>query len=397
MPKVSIVLPVYNGEKYLRETLDSILNQTFADFELICVDDGSTDSAPRILEDASAKDPRVTVIHQDNSGPGAARNNGLDHATGEYVCMLDADDVYSPSMLAAMYSRAIETDADIIVCKSINFDNTTGNEMESEWIVKENQLPRSNTFSPADIKDFIFTAFMGWPWDKLYRRSLIEENGIRYPPLSNSEDLYFVFLANAKAKLISVLDETLIHHRMNRSGSVSETRAKAPLDFYKSICLLKSALKADPVLYANYGWCFFNWAFEYLIWNIQTMTDRDARRIQLQALAEGGYPEIELNQHAGAYFALNPARYDEYLELLCEAYGLEMPKPKLGFLQRLGGFLIRAGEAGLLKTIGKFLSKRLFRSKPTVEPRPTIVRSSDYLITSKEDLIGHLATLNGEK
>lgn len=397
MPKVSIVLPVYNGEDCLEETLSSILNQTLVDFELICVDDGSTDSAPDILAKAASQDSRINVIHQENGGPGTARNNGLDHATGDYVCMLDADDIYSLSMLETMYSRAVDTQADIVVCGSTNFDDKTGEELESQWAVKENQLPKADTFSPEEIKDFVFTAFMGWPWDKLYKRSFIEENGLRYPPLQNSEDLYLVFLATAKASVISVVNEELIRHRTNRSGSVSSTRAKAPLDFYKSICLLKDALKADPELYERYSWCFFNWAFEYLIWNIQTMTDQGARKIQLRALANGDYPEIELNKHAGAYFALNPAHYDEYLELLCEAYGLEMPKPKLGFLQRLGGFLIRAGESGLLKTIGKFFGKRLFHNKPATEPKPTIVRSSGYLVSSKEDLIDYLAILNGEK
>uniref|UniRef100_UPI002592E25F glycosyltransferase family 2 protein n=1 Tax=uncultured Parolsenella sp. TaxID=2083008 RepID=UPI002592E25F len=168
MPKVSIVLPIYNGEDCLEETLSSILNQTLVDFELICVDDGSTDSAPDILAKAASQDSRINVIHQENGGPGTARNNGLDHATGDYVCMLDADDIYSLSMLETMYSRAVDTQADIVVCRSTNFDDKTGEELESQWTVKENQLPKADTFSPEEIKDFVFTAFMGWPWDKLY-------------------------------------------------------------------------------------------------------------------------------------------------------------------------------------------------------------------------------------
>lgn len=394
MSAVSVILPVYNATSFIEETLRSLQHQTLSNLEFICVDDGSTDNTLSLLNKYAEADPRITVIHQENGGPGSARNNGLDHATGKYVCMLDADDIYDTSMLQTLYDRAEATQADVVVCKSTMFDDATGEDLNSQWVVKDNQLPKQDTFSPDEIKDFIFTAFMGWPWDKMYRRSFIEENGLRYPALKNSEDLYFVFLANVKARAISVIDKKLVRHRMNRTGSVSASRAKAPLDFYKSSCLLKKALESDPSLYSKFSWNFFNWAFEYMIWNINTMTDESARRVQLDALANGKFSELELDRHASAFFALNPALYTEYTDLLCEAYGLPVQeKQPMTFLQRLGWFILRVDEKGFKKAMATFIGNRT--AKHSEEEK--IVRSSDYMITDKQTLIQHLEKVNGAK
>lgn len=233
--------------------MDSILKQSFTDFELICVDDGSSDDTPSMLDGYAQRDHRIRVIRQDNGGPGAARNTGLNNATGEYVLMLDSDDIYDTYMFESMYSRARETNAEVVTCRSTLFDDASGNELDSTWVIKNNQLPESDTFDPIEIQDFVFTAFMGWPWDKFYKRSFLEDNHLRFPRLSNSEDLYLVFLSIVEANTISVIDDSLIRHRTNRSGSVSSSRANAPLDFYKSICLLKKELSRKNLL-ERYAW-----------------------------------------------------------------------------------------------------------------------------------------------
>ena len=399
MPEISVIIPVYNASSFIAETLDSLARQTFSDFELICVDDGSTDKTPQILETYAKQDQRIVILRQDNMGPGAARNKGLDSARGNYVCMLDADDLYDEQMLQIMHNRSLETDADVVVCRCEMFDDQTGDALDAEWTVKDNQLPAEDTFTPEDIQDFIFTAFMGWPWDKLYKRSFIEKNALRYPSLQNSEDLYFVFLANAKANLISIVDQRLVKHRMNRSNSVSTSRSKAPLDFYKSSCLLKKALKEDPILYSKFSWSFFNWAFEYMIWNINTMTDAAARGTQLKALGNGDFAELELDHHAGAFFALNPVLYGEYLDLLCEAN--DLPKNKVerqSFLNRLGWFLLRVDELGFGKAIKVFLGNKLGsdNADQNESSKPKIVRSSDYLISDRQALLRHFDQMNGE-
>lgn len=399
MPTLSVILPVYNAASFIRETVDSILAQSFGDFELLCIDDGSTDDTPSLLEDYAQSDNRIRIIRQENGGPGAARNTGLDNARGEYVYMLDSDDLYDQKMFETMYQRAIETGADTVVCRSTLFDDASGKDLESSWVIKSNQLPASDTFTPHEMQDYVFTAFMGWPWDKLYKRSFIEKNHLRYPGLNNSEDLYLVFLSIAKSSVISVVDEPLIRHRMNRNGSVSASRANAPLDFYKSICLLKATLDKDGLL-DKYSWSFYNWALEYLVWNIDTMDDPSGRATQLHALANHEFPELELERHAGAFLSLSPANLETYLNLLREAYGVPAipgPDEKKSLLGHLVSFLARVDADGWGTAFRAFFGYRLGlllgKEKPPHEP--VIIRSSDYMITSKEALIKHDNAMKG--
>ena len=114
MPKISVIIPVYNAEQYLRKCLDSVVSQTFRDIEIICVDDGSTDGSGAILDEYAAKDNRIVVIHQANAGVAAARNTGLKSAQGEYLAFLDSDDAYNPQLCELAYNRACQSGADIV-------------------------------------------------------------------------------------------------------------------------------------------------------------------------------------------------------------------------------------------------------------------------------------------
>lgn len=316
MPQISIVLPVYNMEHYLKATIESILSQSYTDFELICIDDGSTDGSMKLLNEYAARDSRISVYSQHNAGPGAARNNGLNKASGKYVMMLDADDVYHSDMLELLHDKAAHLNADVVACKSSRFDNETETKLDSWWMLNEAQIPEAEPFNCRNMPDYIFTAFMGWPWDKMFNRAFIERHGLRYPELSNSEDLYFVFLALAKAERIGVVEKELIDHRDNRKNSVSGSRARDPLAFYTSTCLLKKALKKEPELYQKLSWGFLNWAFGYMVWNIETMDDPKAKTIQLDALSSGMFTELEIEGRSPAFFSLDPNAYNRYLDLL---------------------------------------------------------------------------------
>ena len=388
MSAISIILPTYNAENYIADTLKSILNQTFSDIEVICIDDGSTDSTPYLLKRMAQEDHRIVTYTQNNTGPGAARNAGLEHAHGDYVAMLDADDIYCPTMLESLHAEATRIDADVVVSRSSQFDDSTGQELESWWTLNINQIPTNDHFGPMDMRDFVFTAFIGWPWDKLYKRSFIEEHNIRYPTLSNSEDLYFVFLALAKANTIGIVEEPLIQHRVNREGSVSSSRSKDPLAFYKSTCLLKHELQKDPTLYSALSWGFLNWAFGYMLWNIETMTDSSARRIQLDALLNDRFPELEIPLHSPAFFSLEPSAYDRYLALLCEASGRPIPENKNnGILSKLIKLLSCLQERGLAATTARafrWLMRRATRKKRSTSLKTqTQIRGKDYSVSGK--------------
>ena len=126
MAKVSIIVPVYNAQKYLSQCLDSLLNQTLKETEIICVDDGSADDSVDIINQYSSKDRRVKLIRQKNSYAGVARNNGLKQAAGEYVVFVDADDFFERDMLRSMYAQAKKDNAEICLCSGRIFNEATG-------------------------------------------------------------------------------------------------------------------------------------------------------------------------------------------------------------------------------------------------------------------------------
>ena len=151
MAKISVILPIYNRESCLRETLDSIVNQTYKNLEIICINDGSTDQTLAILNNYAHKDKRFIICSQENGGPAVARNHGLDIASGEYVMMLDADDIYSNDMIDKLYQKAVKTKAEITICRCVEYDNVTHETNTAKWTIKEHQLPASDVFSSNEI------------------------------------------------------------------------------------------------------------------------------------------------------------------------------------------------------------------------------------------------------
>lgn len=303
-PTLSVVLTVFNMQECLRECLESIHAQTFEDYELICVDDGSTDNSPAILSETAPQFASCSVIRQENAGPAAARNAGIDAARGRFLLLLDADDRFAPTLFERMVSRAEETDADVVVCRSREFDHASGKTRATDWTVRAELLPCAPAFRAAETQGCPFTAFMGWPWDKLYRTSFIRECGLRFPNLPNSEDFPFVFLALVKARAIAVADETLIDHRIKRRGSTSNSRLLSPRSFYEGIVLLKRLLEQEPD-YPLLKWGYLNWAVNYTCWNIESLPEGSAGRAELvRSLAAGEFDELELSLHPTSYFAL---------------------------------------------------------------------------------------------
>lgn len=144
--KVSVIIPVYNGEKYICQCLDSVISQSLKDIEIICVDDGSSDSTPMLLEEYCKKDKRVCVITQENVNAGAARNAGLDIAQGEYLSFLDADDFFEKDMLLKAYNQASSLQCEIVVYRSNQYDEKKACFIECPWTVKEFCLPETKIF-----------------------------------------------------------------------------------------------------------------------------------------------------------------------------------------------------------------------------------------------------------
>ena len=293
-PRVSVVIPVYNAEKYLRGCMDSVLGQTLRELEVICVDDGSTDGSAAILEEYVEKDSRVRVLRQENAGAGAARNLGIGAACGEYVAFIDADDWAEESYCGELVQCADEHSADIVVCRAQRFDDATGEPLPSDWMLKEQYLP-CKAFAPEDIKKYIFQFTYGQVWDKLFRRELLTANGIRFPEIRAAEDTSFAYISLLSAKRIAVQPSMLIHYRVNREGTTSGSFVKYHDAPFTAFSLVYEFLKSSGK-YGEYEQSFLNWAMEYLVWQVCNMPDKGIRKRYYDELKQRWIPELGLDQ-----------------------------------------------------------------------------------------------------
>ena len=196
VPAVSVIIPLYNAEKYISECLDSLLAQTFPNFEVIIVNDCSPDSSRTIAESYLDKfDGRLKLLdNEKNSGPGASRNNGLRQATGEYIFFMDSDDLLIPTGLEEMHTPAKEFDADVVYCEKFFSADDTGKIFQTAD-TRGTRLVTEPTLEPdslADRVNFITRrSFFGTPWIKLVRRKMLIENEIVFPHFPLTEDHFW--------------------------------------------------------------------------------------------------------------------------------------------------------------------------------------------------------------
>lgn len=216
-PKISCIIPIYNSEKYLPYCIDSILAQTFTNFELILVDDGSSDGCPEICDEYAKKDDRVRVIHQSNAGVSAARNTGLDVARGEYLCFVDSDDYISQNLFSTYLFELKQKDLDLIIC---GFKNFYDNNKRKSFC----ELPNQEIY---DLKDFwknfgnlLNNHILRSPCNKLYRSDIINNHGIRFDTSTQmAEDAIFNSVYYDKINSLRVCNKPLYNVRIHNSSS----------------------------------------------------------------------------------------------------------------------------------------------------------------------------------
>ena len=268
--RVSVVMPVYNAEKVLRKTLEGLLVRNEIGFEVICVDDGSTDGSLDILREIEAADERVRVVTQANAGAGAARNTGMDLAVGEYLAFLDADDMYDPTMLRLAYNRARVHDADVVVFRSDQYFEDTGTYAPAAYTIHNRLLPPGQGFSGDEIRQDVFKVFVGWPWDKLFRASFVRENNLRFQEIRTSNDLLFVFSAIVRAQSITTMSDVLAHHR-RASGTLSVTREKSWDACHEALLALRGQLR-EWGLFERREQDFVNYCVHFLLWHLNSLS-----------------------------------------------------------------------------------------------------------------------------
>lgn len=210
---ISIIVPCYNVERYVEQCIRSLMNQTFKDLEIIPIDDGSSDNTPQILDRLAAEDSRIKVIHKQNAGVSAARNSGLDVATGEYVVFVDGDDFLAPDYMDYMQMLAKKDDADFVLTKN--------------WFTRAGQpqvaKDRIETITPAKAAALLISlrVIVGSP-NKMYRKSFLDEHQLRFSTkLFYGEGLNFILKAAQLANCVTTGERMVYYYRRNNEASAT--------------------------------------------------------------------------------------------------------------------------------------------------------------------------------
>lgn len=214
MAKVSVIIPVYNVEKYAAQCLDSVIHQTMRDLEIICVDDGSTDSSGAILDSYARMDSRIKVIHKQNTGYGHTMNVGMDSAESEYIAVIESDDFAEPDMLELLYAAAVKSDADIAKANHYNFRE--GQDNFCDWL---EEFPKERVIDSREYPTILYKA--NTIWTCLYKRKFLLENQIRFheTPGASFQDISFALQGWLLAKRVYLIGAAVLHYRNDNPDS----------------------------------------------------------------------------------------------------------------------------------------------------------------------------------
>lgn len=225
--EVSIIIPAYNAQAFIEKCISSVLQQTFVDFELIIVDDGSTDQTFEICSGIATSDGRIRVIHKENGGSSSAKNYGIQNAKGRYIAFVDADDTIDEDYIRNLYQGIALHDADVCI-GNVAFVNMVNDEIDSKRTVEM----LGGVFTLSEFMSFYSkympNAVIGAPWNKLYRRSIIIENSLCFnTSIKNNEDTHFNYEFLAKCKTFYVSDSPYYNY-ISRIGVASASRKYIP-------------------------------------------------------------------------------------------------------------------------------------------------------------------------
>lgn len=311
-PKVSVIIPVYNVEEYLRVCLDSVVNQTLKEIEIICIDDGSTDNSLEILKEYAQKDNRITVIKQENLHAGVARNAGLAVAKGEYLSFLDSDDFFELNMLEKMYFVSIKNKIEICICDVQFYDNNTKKLTSPKWTLKTEYIPKKAVFNSFDISENIFHITNNWPWNKMFNKSFVNKLNLHFQSTKHTNDTYFVCIGLMNAKNITIINEKLIYYRTNVNKSLTSctSRNNAPTDIDFVLSAIHNEIKKNKSFYRS----FVNLCCEHLTWNLKNITDSYARETLQNKIIDHYFYDIPNNLPESFFYSQKI--YNDYTFLL---------------------------------------------------------------------------------
>lgn len=293
MAMVSVIIPVYNAEKYIEECLDSLLRQTYPDFEIICVDDGSTDRSLEILRRYGMQDSRISVLTQKNQYAGAARNAGMERAKGKYLLFLDADDFFCENMLEQAVCEAEENGTEILVFDAYIYDGARKEVKTESWTVLSADIFGDGMKSSAEIADTLYLFTTPSPWNKLFLREYIEKNTLRFQEIKRTNDLFFVFAALSCAGRIGVLRQKLLYYRTGNGLSLQGSAEDTPAVFALAVYALQDFLKSRK-LWETFRTGFQDMAAALCVRNLSKMKSESAYVYLAKELRDDVIPRLEI-------------------------------------------------------------------------------------------------------
>lgn len=274
-PIISVIVPVYNVEKYLAKCLDTILAQTFSNIEIICVNDGSTDNSRKILAQYAQKDSRVKIVDKKNGGLSSARNAGMKVATGEFYSFIDSDDWIEETMLEKLYNSMVSLNTDISICAVHQYDETNQRIDDSNPYYTLGYFDESfdnKAFSYVDTKPFLLDVCV-MAWNKLYRKSFIDECNAEFPEGLIFEDGPFFFSIFFKTQRVSIVRDFLYYYRINRSGSIIQKAGKKFLNVIDVVELMYNKVKEIPD-FEDVKYTFFRKKVEDFIYRFENLNPK---------------------------------------------------------------------------------------------------------------------------
>ncbi|MDR1089106.1 MAG: glycosyltransferase [Coriobacteriales bacterium] len=315
-PKVSIVVPIYNVEQYLEQCLDSLVNQTLEAIEILCINDGSTDSSPEILERFAAADPRIVVIHKPNSGYGASMNRGLDAARGEYIGIVESDDYVEPDMFERLYAAAALAGTPVV--RGDYFFTWTEPEARDSVRSYYQKAAYNTVLDPTTA----YEVFRVPPaiWSGIYERALLERYAIRFleSPGASFQDTGFNYKMLMATDGLYLLNAPFVHYRQdNMASSVKATskiygvveELQSALDFLDQFPAKRATLRRvmQGIAYQTYRWNILRIAREHRVEFCEFMYSwfsaaREAGELERKYFSGYLYDEVEI-------LLRNPRRY----------------------------------------------------------------------------------------
>ena len=279
--ETSVILPVYNVENYIEKCIESLFNQTYSDFEMIFVIDGSSDTSESIVRKWQSKDSRIKIIVQENAGSGPARNNGLRHAEGKYIVFVDPDDWLEPNMLEHLISRAKRYNVDMVT-SGCNNDYYKGKYLSSSVrdCFEYQMLTNVDEIHKAYLPLYLEGA-MGAPTKKVYKKSIIDSEEIYFPALKRSQDIVFNYRYYQHISSILVDDAALYHYRIEQ-GTYA---AKLHPQYYKAVSMIYGDINQmldswNVILDEELNQQFQNHFFNLIVWQIsQGQSTKEMKKI----------------------------------------------------------------------------------------------------------------------